>query len=257
MLYKGGGSDSISHTDIYRTAVIDTLVAEVQSTPGEDRCVLLLGYRPQMLEMFQVCPNRSSLIYFLTDLWFNQNVNPGLSRRFAIEDAFTFEDFTRDQLGQILDYKLRIQDLGATSAAKKVALDVLDRLRNRPNFGNAGEVENLISKAKTRFQARQATVPPARRAIDIVFEPPDFDPDFDRQARAAENLKALFADVVGCDAIIEKLAGYQRIANNLKKRGQDPRPEIPMNFVFKGPPGKFACILVFCQTSNTDTDGMI
>lgn len=40
--------------DVFRTAVIDTLVAEVQNVPGEDRCVLLLGYKDQMEEMFQV-----------------------------------------------------------------------------------------------------------------------------------------------------------------------------------------------------------
>lgn len=38
--------------DPYKTAVIDTIVAEVQSTPGEDRCVLLLGYHDQMQTMF-------------------------------------------------------------------------------------------------------------------------------------------------------------------------------------------------------------
>jgi len=49
MLYAGNGT-----TDPYKTAVIDTIVAEVQSVPGEDRCVLLLGYKSQMEEMFQV-----------------------------------------------------------------------------------------------------------------------------------------------------------------------------------------------------------
>lgn len=54
MLY--GGSDSgAKSTDIYKTAVIDTIVAEVQSVPGEDRCVLLLGYKDQMEDMFQAC----------------------------------------------------------------------------------------------------------------------------------------------------------------------------------------------------------
>lgn len=51
MLYggsKGGG------TDTYKTAVIDTIVAEIQSVPGEDRCVLMLGYKKQMEDMFQV-----------------------------------------------------------------------------------------------------------------------------------------------------------------------------------------------------------
>jgi hypothetical protein len=49
MLYGGKAT-----TDSYKTAVIDTIVAEVQSVPGEDRCVLLLGYKEQMVEMFQV-----------------------------------------------------------------------------------------------------------------------------------------------------------------------------------------------------------
>jgi hypothetical protein len=52
MLYGGGGHGS--NTDSFKTAVIDTIVAEVQSVPGEDRAVLLLGYENQMREMFQV-----------------------------------------------------------------------------------------------------------------------------------------------------------------------------------------------------------
>lgn len=46
MLYPGGKGGTIGggDSDIYKMAVVDTLVAEVQSTPGEDRCVLLLGY---------------------------------------------------------------------------------------------------------------------------------------------------------------------------------------------------------------------
>ena len=52
MLYNGGTTGQQS--DPYKTAVIDTIVAEVQSTLGEDRCVLLLGYEKEMREMFQV-----------------------------------------------------------------------------------------------------------------------------------------------------------------------------------------------------------
>ena len=53
MLYAGSGASG-GAADPYKTAVIDTIVAEVQSVPGEDRCVLLLGYKDQMEEMFQV-----------------------------------------------------------------------------------------------------------------------------------------------------------------------------------------------------------
>lgn len=51
----GGRGDHTSHTDSFKTAVIDTIVAEVQGVPGDDRCVLLLGYETQMREMFRVC----------------------------------------------------------------------------------------------------------------------------------------------------------------------------------------------------------
>lgn len=43
-----------SNVDNFKTSVVDTIVAEVQGTPGEDRCVLLVGYEDQMKEMFQV-----------------------------------------------------------------------------------------------------------------------------------------------------------------------------------------------------------
>lgn len=111
-----------SPADPYKSAVIDTIVAEIQSTPGEDRCVLLLGYKEQMEDMLR-------------------DVNPGLQRRFPLESAFVFEDFSDAQLRQILDLKLKSVGFDATDQAKRVAMDVLQRARNRPNFGNAGEVD--------------------------------------------------------------------------------------------------------------------
>lgn len=67
MLYGGGGkgSDAGGRSNQFKTSVIDTIVAEVQNTPGEDRCVLLLGYKDQMLEMFQVC---LILVYILSQI---------------------------------------------------------------------------------------------------------------------------------------------------------------------------------------------
>jgi hypothetical protein len=60
MLYNGSEGAG-SQTDPYKTAVIDTIVAEIQSVPGEDRCVLMLGYEAQMVEMFQVSRQSSCL----------------------------------------------------------------------------------------------------------------------------------------------------------------------------------------------------
>jgi len=217
MLYSSGSNDP------YKTAVIDTIVAEVQNVPGDDRCVLLLGYEDEMKTMFQ-------------------NVNPGLTRRFALENAFYFEDFTDQELQEILEYKLKKQDLKATTEAIRVAIDVLSRKRNGLNFGNGGDVENLISTAKMNHHNRQIGLPVEQRSLDCEFEPQDFDSDYDRLINSDTNLRELFAGVVGCETIIAKLEGFARIARKAKANGRDARKLIPMNFIFKGPPGEVVCI---------------
>ncbi|GJE92068.1 stage V sporulation protein K domain-containing protein [Phanerochaete sordida] len=215
-LYGGGGKQN----DSYKTAVIDAIVSEVQSVPGEDRCVLMCGYESQMREMFQ-------------------NVNPGLSRRFAIEDAFRFSDFTDAELREILDLKLKSQDLDATLEAKDVAIDMLARARNRPNFGNGGEVENMLGKAKNNHRSRQSKLPASQR-YDVVFEPVDFDPNYNRAQQSGQRLKKLFEDLVGCETIVEQLQHYQDVVRVLKQRGGDVQKmwsSVPTTFVFRGPPG--------------------
>ncbi|KAF1835315.1 P-loop containing nucleoside triphosphate hydrolase protein [Decorospora gaudefroyi] len=201
--------------DPYKVAVIDTIVAEVQSTPGEDRCVLLLGYKDQMEEMFR-------------------DVNPGLARRFPLESAFVFEDFDDAEIRQILDLKLKDVGFDATDQAKKVAMGVIQRARNRPNFGNAGEVDIILDRAKSLHQKH---ITSGKVTHLDTLEAIDFDPDFDRGERAATELPKLFQDVVGCEALIKQFQGYQTTASNMKALGMDPREQVPFNFLFKGPPG--------------------
>lgn len=177
-----------------------------------------------------------------------QNVNPGLTRRFPLSDAFRFEDFSDSELLEILHLKLKQQGLSATQPAQAVAIDVLSRLRNGLNFGNGGDVENLISKAKSNFQARQSKLPAEDRSIDFMFESIDFDPDYDRTAGAETNLQDLFKDVIGSAEIVSKLGDFVKVARGMRAQGLDPRGSIPMNFIFKGPPGKLdtnLCIFRF------------
>lgn len=141
-----------------------------------------------------------------------------------------------------MNLKLKNQDLDATDAAKNVAIEVLSRARQRLNFGNAGEVENLLTQAQGRYQTRQASLPVQDRSLDIVFEPRDFDANFDRNANASDNLSKLFEDVVGCERIVQKLGEYQRIARAMKVRNMDMRDQIPTNFIFKGPPGRMTAL---------------
>lgn len=208
-----GGQSSV--VDPYKSAVIDTIVAEVQSVPGDDRCVLLLGYKEQMDTMFQ-------------------NVNPGLSRRFPISSAFEFEDFDDEALRQILDLKLKQQGYHATDQAKRVAMDILSRARNRPNFGNAGEIDIMLDAAKARHQSRFSRM---ETTAASTLEALDFDENFDRAERSETNVSKLFEGTVGQEDVISKLQGYQETVRTMKSLELDPKENIPFNFLFRGPPG--------------------
>lgn len=215
----GGGDNQGSSSDPYKTAVIDTIVAEVQSVPGDDRCVLLLGYKDQMENMFQ-------------------NVNPGLSRRFPIASAFNFEDFSQDELAVIFDLKLKSQGYRVTEQAKRVAMEMLDRARNRPNFGNGGEIDIILDAAKSRHQQRLSRQGRGNNAgKSDLFEAEDFDPDFNRAERSESSVRDLFKDTVGSEGVVSLLEGYQETVRTLKTLDMNPKENIPFNFLFRGPPG--------------------
>jgi len=213
-LYGGGGKQGAT-SDPYKTAVIDTIVAEVQSVPGDDRCVLLLGYKDQMEQMFQ-------------------NVNPGLSRRFPIASGFNFEDFSDDELRQIFYMKVKQQGFQVTDQAANVAMEMLKRARNRPNFGNAGEIDIILDAAKAQHQTRLSKKE-AKSAT--LLEALDFDENFDRAERADTNIRKLFEGTVGCEQIVALLEGYQDTVRTMKSLEMDPKQNIPFNFLFRGPPG--------------------
>ncbi|KAL9637354.1 MAG: hypothetical protein Q9164_002237 [Protoblastenia rupestris] len=163
--------------------------------------------------------------------------NSGLARRFRLSDAFYFEDFNDKELRKILDLKLKKQGIGVTDEAKHVAIKILARERDRPNFGNAGAVENLISRAKEGEHKRRSQKGISNLDPEVVFVPQDFDENYNRGSQAETGCRELFADIVGCDKLISQLGKYQAIARNMNARGLDPRDQIPFSFIFKGPPG--------------------
>ncbi|KAG1746047.1 P-loop containing nucleoside triphosphate hydrolase protein [Suillus paluster] len=188
---KNGGAQ-----DPYKTAVIDTMVAEIQNVLGDDHCVLLLGYKEQMEDMFKAGHLR-------------------------------LRDFTEPQLQEIFECKLKDQDLGATEKAK-ASSHGCSELKKEPS--------ELWKWRRNRYLKRQTSTP-SHMSLDIIFEPEDFDPKWDCNQHAAANLVQLFEDMVGCEAVIQKLGDYQNMAQGMKALGLDMRKQIPTSFIFKGPPG--------------------
>ncbi|KAI8963873.1 P-loop containing nucleoside triphosphate hydrolase protein [Daldinia sp. FL1419] len=213
--YMLDAGDPDREQDKFKTGVIDTLVSMVQGVPGEDRCIILIGYEDKIKDMFQ-------------------NVNPGLSRRFPIERPFRFENFDLSQLEQILRLKLDQQELAFSDQAITVAREVLERSLMRPNFPNAGEVDSLLSSAKTNYETRISKMPIGNMDIDIQMEAVDFDPDHDRGTRL--DCRKLMEGLVH-STITDKLVGYQRRYFGARQHGLNPRDQVPTSFIFKGPSG--------------------
>ncbi|KAL9567858.1 hypothetical protein ACKAV7_008161 [Fusarium commune] len=212
-------ADGTNDWDDFRQGVIDTLVANVSGSPGEDRCVILCGYEDRMERMFL-------------------RTNSGLGRRFPLENAFRFTSYDDDELGRILKQKMESEDLVATDEAFKVARDMLSRMRRRPNFGNGGDVETLLNQANLRRIRRlKNSMSQFSTLTGQPLKPIDVDPDFDRSTRADENRNALFDDFVGFGHITDRFRKHQKMADGMRRYGIDPKPHIPWAFVFKGPPG--------------------
>ncbi|KAK5991193.1 Ribulose bisphosphate carboxylase/oxygenase activase [Cladobotryum mycophilum] len=222
--YMLDAGDPNKEQDKFKTGVIDTIVSMIQGVPGEDRCIVLVGYEDKIRDMFR-------------------NVNPGLSRRFPIERPFRFENFDLDQLEKILRLKLRNDDLEATEDAIYTARNTFENALMRPNFSNAGEVDKILGTAKLNYQTRLSNLGVGDNAASLdgredIFKlyPQDFDPDFDRGGRQDLDCGKLLDGRVQRN-IIDKLVTYQEGYHKAKQLNWNPREHIPTNFVFKGPSG--------------------
>ncbi|KAK1955776.1 P-loop containing nucleoside triphosphate hydrolase protein [Colletotrichum sublineola] len=217
MLYPGGkGADP--KTDVFRIAVLDTIVANVSADP-EDRCIILAGYEDEMGQLLN-------------------NSNPGLQRRFPKETALRFDTYSEDELCRIMDLSLDKCGLEMSKDAKAVSRQALSRMRINPKFGNAGDVENLLNQAKVRSNTRtRSASTQGIGSVQVVLEPGGIDPDWDRALRAEENRAALFEDFVGFNKIVKQFERYQLLVDGMRLHDIDPKPHIPRSFIFKAPPG--------------------
>ncbi|KAI0602899.1 P-loop containing nucleoside triphosphate hydrolase protein [Biscogniauxia sp. FL1348] len=214
---KSGAKGTHGVVDPYKTAVINTIVANVHNKAGDDRCVLLLGYKDKMEEMFR-------------------DANPGLKRRFPIDSAFVFEDYTPDELRQIWRQKLQDRVLDVSAGVEDKVMEILDRQRHKLNFGNAGEVEIMLDTAQKRYQQR-IQGDPSKFSLEVKLELCDIDPDFERLGKAAHDVDELFKGVVGCDEVKKVISSWPHRAHMAKQLGLDILDRIPMTMCFTGPPG--------------------
>ncbi|KAF5233614.1 hypothetical protein FAUST_8050 [Fusarium austroamericanum] len=204
-----GGSNSGS----FKASVIDTIVANVQGDSNEDRCILLLGYEDNMSNLMR-------------------NMNPGLSRRFQASQPWRFCNFSPSEMGQILNRKLRLEQLNITSRALEVAQDMLARASTRPDFSNASQVDQCLGVAKNNYVYRLSKLSSRERLSHLPLIPEDFDPDLERRN---EKCNQYLRGKLG-DDIIQRLTKYELVGK--EAAGQTNLSMLlPNRLVFKGPSG--------------------
>ena len=126
LVTKGGGFD-------YGHEAIATLIKAMEDHRGEF-CVIFAGYRIPMKEMLAS--------------------NQGFRSRIQFE--IDFPDYTRDELGRIMDIMLARQVYLADPAVKEKILDITDAKRREPGFANAREIRNILDRAIMNQNLRTA-----------------------------------------------------------------------------------------------------
>ena len=118
--YALGNPADFGSTD-YGKEAIDTLVKAMEDKRGRF-CVILAGYKNEMLQMLSTNPGFKSRIQFTLD----------------------FPNYTRDELRSITQLMLDKRGYTMREAAKERMLDITDIKRKEPNFANAREIRNIL-----------------------------------------------------------------------------------------------------------------
>jgi SpoVK/Ycf46/Vps4 family AAA+-type ATPase len=220
-LYQAIGSGGMGNNEPYRDAVINTLVERIQGKPGDDIAVILIGYREEMERMFKY-------------------VNPGLSRRFQLDDSFVFTDYTDEALVRILMKDVEKKNMIISEETAVFAIKQLARSRSRPHFGNAGEVKNILSKAlmkrRDRMKSRKfafSSSSSLNEKIELIID--DFKgEDYSEEIISPEKL---LENIVGCEEIKKELQRACNLVKYYQQKGKDPKENANFNYLFTGNPG--------------------
>ena len=107
----------------YGKEAVDTLVKAMEDYRGKF-CVILAGYKNEMLKMLSSNPGFNSRIQFMLD----------------------FPNYSRDELKEIANLMLGQRQYSIGDEAMNRILDITDIKRKEPNFANARELRNILDQ---------------------------------------------------------------------------------------------------------------
>uniref|UniRef100_A0A7C4PNQ8 AAA family ATPase n=1 Tax=Anaerolinea thermolimosa TaxID=229919 RepID=A0A7C4PNQ8_9CHLR len=170
--------------------------------------------------------------------------NPGLSRRFPVENRFIFPDFSVNQLVDILLQKLKERGIWVETEMLNILSTIVQEMsaRKGQNFGNAGEMRNFAESLErlcfARYSKNNLNPPFVLRPEDLsdeyrsYIQPPT--PELSEILRELDNL-------IGLDPIKRWLRKQvARVLFEQSRKAQISRKETPpllRHLIFTGNPG--------------------
>ena len=222
--------------NMYGKQVLDTIVEKISGQASEDIAIVMAGYEREMRNMLR-------------------EQNPGLSSRFDPSSAFYFEDYSNEALMRIFRNKCERDGLYAHPTVLHAAAARLARKRSLPRFGNAREVDILVSVAQAKATKRNAAtgdtllklrvedvMDPAAlgggTSCDSRLHPIPFAPSLlrdDYVLRCAGDALAPLKNLYNVDWIREKIVSLR---NSIMSRQRDGRPKPNLeSYIFVGNSG--------------------
>lgn len=222
-LIKKGGS-----TQDFGQEAIDILLKRMEDRKGEF-VVIAAGYPDEMNSFL--------------------DSNPGLKSRFT--HTFTFEDYTPDELIQILHLYLKKDEYNITKDAEeflKKEFTNLYRKRDK-SFGNARLVKKILDEAKINLGKRVITLPHHERTKEklntITIDDIKFILHKEKQKEFTipineelleEALNEL-NDLVGLNSVKREINDLVKLARFFAEQGEDLKEKIANHYLFLGNPG--------------------
>lgn len=210
--------DPKRHTGGYGAEVIDTILEKIEANAGSDMCLILAGYKPQMQEFFR-----------------NAN-NEGLKRRLNLSEAFEFEDFSDEDIKKVLKNQVVRAGLTCCPTTLDFAVQNISKKRMEDGFGNAGEAEQILTRAKLRLSQRlsqMTSAVPESTSMKLLLKE-----DFAGEETSSEKAREAFAGLENMGHIEAILDKMEAIVATALAEGRKPHEEMTnMHMLFLGPPG--------------------
>jgi hypothetical protein len=217
--------DPLRRNTSFGGSVIDTLVEKIEGAAGSDMAVVLAGYEGDMRALIRNCGN------------------PGFARRFNVDEALLFEDYTDSELRDILKAMVVKAGLVIDPETATEAVRLVAEGRRLPAFGNAGAVENILGRAKVNKAVRLSSALQEwreGRASGAARPHPDMllMEDFTAHGVLTGSAKDMFSELYNVEHIYDLLDELEALLEQGQAEGKSP-PQLlaGCHMIFLGPPG--------------------